>query len=541
MNPAAAPPAGAPVAPGENAPPADVGGSPAPAGNEAPNTQIPLGDPGVPAQTPGATPSAPLAGALPRSTPEAEGLSSQGVLALVSALASGAAGEIHSLMLLRHGKVVAEGWWAPYAAEDIHVLYSVTKSFNSTAVGFAVSEGLIGVDDPLVPYFADLAPASVDPEMAAMRVRDLLTMSTGHESDSIDAMRQRTDGQWTRSFLESNVPRAPGTYFLYNSGAAYMLGSLVQRVTGMTVEEYLRPRLFDPLGVGSEIWGRSQEGVNLTDGGLSIRTEDLAKFGQLYLQGGVWNGVQVVPAEWAADATAKQVSTGNDDNNWGYGYGFQFWRSQVGYRADGSLGQFSFVLPDQDIVLAITSGTNDTGGVMDLVWQNLLPAVLGDAQPENPTALAALRDELLGLALPVPSGASTSARAADVSGRRYGVTGQNAQNIQGLTLDVSGATPVLTIEDSDGAHAIQVGVGQWVRQRTTYRKHINELFDTPEQGLAAIGAWSADDTFVARLTFDETPYTATATFKFEGEQVRMNMTYNVRWGNAYEAEVVGNR
>ena len=495
----------------------------------------------MPAATPGATPSTALAGALPRSTPEAEGLSSAGVLALVSALDSGAAGEIHSVMLLRHGKVVAEGWWAPYAAEDIHVLYSVTKSFNSTAVGFAVNEGLIGVDDPLVPYFADLAPANVDPEMAAMRVRDLLTMSTGHESDSIDAMRQRTDGQWTRSFLESNVPRAPGTYFLYNSGAAYMLGSLVQRVTGMTVEEYLRPRLFEPLGVSSEIWGQSQEGVNLTDGGLSVRTEDLAKFGQLYLQGGMWNGVQVLPAEWARDATAKQVSTGNDDNNWGYGYGFQFWRSQVGYRADGSLGQFSLVLPDQDIVLAITSGTNDTNGVMNLVWQNLLPALLGDARAEDPTALAALRDRLAALALPVPAGATSSTRAADVSGRRYAVTAQNAQNIQGLTLDVSEATPTLTIEDADGAHVIQVGLGQWVRQRTTYRKRINELFDTPEQGLAAIGAWSADDTFVARLTFDETPYTATVTFKFEGEQVRMNTTYNVRWGNAYEAEVVGNR
>jgi CubicO group peptidase (beta-lactamase class C family) len=520
-------------------------GSAAP-GAESPGAALPLGTPSM-NMTPGGgtlpgdgmgSPAA-LASPLPRSTPEAEGLSSQGLLALVNAL-DGGAGEIHSLMLLRHGRVVAEGWWAPYAAEDIHVLYSVSKSFNSTAVGFAVEEGLLSVEDSIVSHFADLAPAAVDPEMAAMRVRDLLTMSTGHEVDSIDAMRQRSDGQWTRSFLESNVPRAPGSYFLYNSGAAYMLGALVQRVTGMTVDEYLTPRLFQPLGINGELWGQSAEGVNLTDGGLSVRTEDLAKFGLLYLQGGMWNGTRVLSAEWAADATARQVSTGNDDGNWNYGYGYQFWRSRVGYRADGSLGQFSFVLPDQDIVLAITSGTNDTDGVMNRVWDNLLPAIVGEAQPENPTALAALHERLAALAVPTPVGAMTSPRAADVSGRRYAVP-QNSQGISGVTLDFSGASPVLAIEDADGTHSIAVGLGSWVRQRTSYRKHINELFDTPEQGLAATGAWSADDTFVARLTFNETPYTMTTTFGFTGEQVRVNTAYNVRWGTPSEPEIIGTR
>ncbi|HTV21016.1 MAG TPA: serine hydrolase [Polyangiaceae bacterium] len=535
---------GAPVAdpsmPGvpddDGAPPATTApGAPA---SETPSSGLPLG--GMPSeQTPPSGTSAPSTSPLPRSTPEAEGLSSAGVLNLVNAL-DGGVGEIHSVMLLRHGKVVAEGWWAPYAAEDVHVLYSVTKSFNSTAVGFAVEEGLLSVDDLITSHFPDLTPANPDPELAAMRVRDLLTMSTGHEVDSIDAMRQRSDGQWTRSFLESNVPRAPGTYFLYNSGAAYMLGALVQRVTGMTVDEYLAPRLFAPLGIAGEIWGQSAERVNLADGGLSVRTEDLAKFGQLYLQGGMWNGQRVLSEQWATDATARQVSTGNDDGNWNFGYGYQFWRSRVGYRADGSLGQFGFVLPEQDIVLAITSGTTDTDGVMNRVWENLLPAVLGDAQPENPAALAALRERLAGLALPVPSGEMTSALANDVSGRRY-ATAQNSRGIQGVTLDFSGAEPRLTLEDADGTHAIAIGMGSWVRQRTTFYKRINELFDTPEQGLAATGAWSAPDTFVARLCFDETPYTLTASFRFQGEQVRVNMGYNVRWGAATEPEISGVR
>lgn len=529
-DPATPPTPGAPAT-GENSSPSS--------GGEGPSSELPLGDPSLPASTPGV--GVPTAAALPRSTPEAEGLSSAGLLALVSALESGQAGEIHSLMLLRHGKVVAEGWWAPYAPEDMHVLYSVTKSFNSTAVGFAAAEGLLSVDDLLVPHFADLAPAQVDPEVAQMTIRHLLTMSTGHTTDSIDAMRQRTDGQWTRSFLEGDVPNAPGTNFLYNSGAAYMLGSLVQRVTGMTVEQYLGPRLFEPLGITQEIWGQSQEGVNLTDGGLSVRTEDLAKFGQLYLQGGVWNGQQLLPAGWAEDATSMQVSTGNNDNNWGYGYGYQFWRSQVGYRADGSLGQFAFVLPEQDIVLAITSGTNDTNGVMNIVWQNL-PAIMGDGSTnEDPAGLAALRERLAGLGVALPAGQPSSSLAADVSGRRYVVAGTNGLGMTALTLDVTGASPVLTIEDADGAHALTVGSGQWARQRTGYRKRINELFDTPEQGVAVTGAWSAENTFVTRIVFNETPYTMTTTLAFEGEQVRVNSTYNVRWGTPSEPEITATR
>jgi CubicO group peptidase (beta-lactamase class C family) len=496
---------------------------------------LPLGTPGV-----GGTTSGSAAGVgLPRSTPEAEGVSSDGVLALVAALDE-FAGEIHSVMLVRHGKVIAEGWWSPYAAEDIHVQYSVSKSFNAAAVGLAVQEGLINVDELLLSYFPDIAPAAPAPEMLNMRVRDLLTMSTGHQTDSIDALRARADGQWTRAFLETAVPRPPGTFFLYNSGAAYMLSALVQKVSGMTVQEYLQPRLFEPLGIEGSLWGQSAEAVNLGDGGLSVRTEDLAKFGQLYLQGGSWGGAQVLSPEWVAAATSSQISTGNRDNNWGHGYGYQFWQSQVGYRADGSLGQFTFVLPEQDIVLAITSGTTDTNGVMNLVWQQLLPAVQAASLPENPAALAALTGRLQALALPVPTGAMSSARLGDVSRARY-VAAQNSQGIQAVVLDFAGPTPVLSIEDADGVHAIEVGLGAWVRGRTGFKKRINELFDTPEQGIAAIGAWSAEDTFTAKLCFNETPYTLNASFKFQAEQVLVDMGYNVRWGNATEPQIIGTR
>jgi CubicO group peptidase (beta-lactamase class C family) len=479
---------------------------------------------------------------LPRSTPEAEGVSSQRVLELVTALEG--LKEVHSVMLVRHGKVVAEGWWAPYTPGDVHSMYSVTKSFNSTAVGLAVGEGLLSVDALVSSFFPDLMPAQPAPAFQTMSVKHLLMMASGHAQDPLDAMRAAPGGQWTRAFLESTVEREPGSSFFYNSGAAYVLGSIVQKVTGQTVEEYLTPRLFEPLGISNRIWGMSPEGINLTEGGLAITTEELAKFGLLYLQKGNWNGQQIVSEEWATDATSKQISTGADNGNWNFGYGYQFWRNPAGYRADGSLGQFSFVLPEQDLVLAITAATGNDGGtnrIMNLVFQHLIGGMIAtDALPEDAAARDALAAKLAGLALSVPQGAATSPLAADVSGSRYAVAA-NSQGITAVELDFSAELPLIRIEDADGSHVIPVGIGQWRRARTGFKKHINELFDTPEQAISAIGAWTSDNTFVAKLAFTETPYTMDAAFAFNADQVAVDMSYNVRWGSATEPQITGAR
>ncbi|MET0412270.1 MAG: serine hydrolase [Polyangiaceae bacterium] len=537
---------GATVAPGGSTPgvmpSAPAPGSTAPGGSE-------LGGPeqGAPVvgQTPGQTPSTGSGAsfvALPRSTPEAEGVSSQSLLTFVTALDDSPI-EIHSVMVARHGKVVAEGWWAPYTAEDIHVTYSVTKSFNGTAVGLAIQEGKLGLDDTLVSHFPELTPANVNANLAAMRVRDLLTMSTGHAADTIDRLRARTDGQWTRAFLELPVENPPGAPFIYNSGAAYVLSSLVQKVTGSTVKEYLTPRLFEPLGIASALWGVSAEGVNLGDGGLSLRTEDLVKFGLLYLQQGQWNGEQILSPQWVTDATSSEVSNGAGQSDWNSGYGFQFWRNQRGgYRADGSLGQFIFVLPDQDAVVSVTSATTDLAGVLNLVFGAGVPALAGaTALPENAATQQALKDKLASFALPAPTGMPDSARSADVSGRVYNTTA-NSYGVSSVQLDFAATpNPVVTITDADGPHAIPVGVGDWVRSRTGYRKRINELFDTPEQGIAARGAWTADDTFTTKIVFNETPYAMTTTYRFNGEQVAIDSSYNVRWGTASEGQITGTR
>ena len=187
-----------------------------------------------------------------------------------------------------------------------------------------------------------------------MRLSDLLRMNTGQQAEPA---RKSTE-PWAKTFLAQPVPFKPGTHFLYNTSATYMLSAIVQKSVGETLFQYLKPRLFEPLGIEHPMWETSPQGITVGGYGLSVRTEDIARFGQLYLQKGTWRGKQLVPAAWIDAATARQTSNGsNPKSDWDQGYGYQFWRCRNGaYRGDGAFGQYCIVLPEQNAVIAITSG-----------------------------------------------------------------------------------------------------------------------------------------------------------------------------------------
>lgn len=334
---------------------------------------------------------------LPRSTPESQGISSASIRKFVEA-ADEQINTMHSFMLVRHGKVVAECWWSPESATKPHILWSLSKSFTSTAVGLAVADGKLNIDDPVLKFFPDDAPANPSENLKAMRVRDLLTMSTGH--DPIPRLTQ--NDVWTKKFLSAPIPHKPGSTFLYNTPATYMQSAIVQKVTGKTVLEYLQRRLFEPLGIEQPKWDTSPQGISIGGYGLYVRTEDIAKFGQLYLQKGKWNGKQLIPADWIQKATSKQVENDKAPSgrnpDWREGYGFQFWQCRHGaYRGDGKDGQFCIILPKQDAVIAITAKTGNMQKQLDLVWEHLLPAFHTKALPENKQELEKLQKTLSSL------------------------------------------------------------------------------------------------------------------------------------------------
>jgi CubicO group peptidase (beta-lactamase class C family) len=470
---------------------------------------------------------------LPRSTPEQQGIPSTAILAFVQAADSVDA--MNSFMLVRHGRVVAEGWWAPYDARTPHIFYSLSKSFTSTAVGLAVAEGKLSLDDEVLKFFPEDAPADPSANLRAMRVRDLLRMSAGHQTEASlwawsTAAPTPTD-RLTKIFLAHPVPFKPGTHFMYNSPATYMLSAIVQKVTGTTVLDYLRPRLFDPLGFENPTWLASPQGVTTGAFGLRGRTEEIARFGQLYLQNGVWNGRRLLPASWIAEATSLRTSNGSaPTSDWDQGYGYQFWRSRHGYRGDGAFGQYMLILPEQDVVVAITSGVRNMQSVMDLVWDKLLPAMSAGSLPENTAAQRTLREKLAALRVVMPSGRPTTALAAGVSRRWYELPG-NDRGIRAIALDFTSSSPALLVRSAVGESRTPLGIGSWVRSRKGFTNGIEQLLSVgPDPEVAASGAWTADSVFTLKLVAPQTPFYSTLTFRFTGDRLVLDSEHNVSFG-----------
>jgi CubicO group peptidase (beta-lactamase class C family) len=464
---------------------------------------------------------------LPRSGPEAQGVSSSAVLSFIEA-ADKNIDSLHSIMLLRHGHVLAEGWWAPYHATAPHSLFSLSKSFTSTAVGLAISEGKLSLDDEVLKFFPDDAPAEPSNNLKAMRVSDLLRMSTGHQTEP----GRRSDQPWTKTFLAQPVSFKPGTHFLYNTSATYMLSAIVQKSTGTTLLDYLRPRLFEPLGIEHPTWDASPQGISAGGYGLSIRTEDIARFGQLYLQKGKWQGKQLVPEAWVEAATARQTSNGSSPkSDWDQGYGYQFWRCRNGsYRGDGAFGQYCIVLPEQDAVIAITSGVRDMQAVLNLIWDKLLPAMKSSALAPDEEANKKLQHALKGLSLRPPEGSGTPPK---VAGKKY-VFPTNDRKLESIKLESEGKEDAVTLVTRlDGVERrIACGRGTWQKGRAAWGRF-------PEQPAAASGAWTGDDTFTAKLCFYETPFIITLRLKFSGEEVRCAAESNVGFGPTKDSQLVG--
>ncbi len=439
---------------------------------------------------------------LEKSSPELQGIASKAISAFIDE-ANQTIHDLHSLILLRHGKVVAEGYWSPFEPNDPHILNSLSKSFTSTAVGFAVAEGKLKVTDPVISFFPESLPPVISANLAAMQVRHLLSMATGHADDTMQTLLpDKSIKNWAQAILLFPVEYEPGTFFLYNTGASYLLSAIVQKVTGQNLLEYLKPRLFEPLGIKNPNWETNAEGIAIGGFGLGITTADIARFGQLYLQQGVWEGKQILPQEWVYQATTSQVASGYPRNStglgmdWKQGYGYQFWLCRYGaYRGDGAFGQFCLVMPHQQAVLAITAALVDMQPVLDLVWKHLMPAMKAEALPENLAAWQELTRKLAQLEIAPEKDQVTEGVPTRVSGKRY-VMAANELEIKAISFnfDHPETGSILTIEDAFGTNPVTIGNGQWLKGVTTILKGL-------PRKVAASGGWVDSQTYLISLNF----------------------------------------
>lgn len=445
-------------------------------------------------------------------SPEALGVSSAGIMAYLDALeASGQ--ELHGLIMLRHGQVVCDMAWSPYRRDEPHMLFSLTKSFTSTAVGFAEAEGLLSLDDTVAGLLPDKLPENPSDALLSITVENLLCMGSGlaPESDWFEP----GVADWAKRTLSFPVAHTPGSTFHYNSQGSNLLSEIVQRVTGQKLRDYLVPRLFAPLGIAPPKWEENPMGVNMGGWGLFLTTADIAKFGQLLLQDGMWEGRRVLPEGWVRRATEKHISNGDDPNSdWAQGYGYQFWRCRNGhYRGDGMCGQICMVVEAKDAVIAITAGLDDMGMEMQLLHDYLVPAM--DAPPADTQTRAALQARIEGLAHPFPAAGAAPAqmpqgqyRADDGSSITF-----TPQAEQVLAIASTGPMD----NDTDFSPSVQCGLG---------KPYTNEATDPKlpyRQALCGYG-WQDAHTMVILIRAMGTPFHTRHTMAFSGDALRVTTT-----------------
>jgi CubicO group peptidase (beta-lactamase class C family) len=475
---------------------------------------------------------------LPRSSPETEGVSSKGIISFLDAVEN-SKHEMHSIMILRHGKVIAEGWWNPYRPDLKHTLYSLSKSFTSTAVGFAVDEKRLNVDDKVISFFPGKLPASITPLLSDLKIRDLLSMTAGQDPDPTGAVFVTND--WVRSFLATPVLNKPGAVFLYNSAATYMLSAIVQKVTGEKIIDYLTPRLFKPLGIVGMDWETDPSGINVGGWGLRLKTEDIAKFAQLYLQKGKWKDQQVLPEAWVEEATSFKIDNApytaqskKDSSDWMQGYCYQFWRSRHNsYRGDGAFGQYALVLPEQDAVIAITSETRDMQGELDLVWKYLLPAMQIDQAALNKNDAVMLKKRLTQLKLPLPAKPDSTFKIISVSGKSFKMD-SNEKKIERISFMQRSDAITLTIRTNTNSYTLNFGNGKWVQGKTTLlgpslvagaKGHFDGL---PPSQIAGSYRWKGPKTLEMQLRYIDSPHTGIMTFYFDQNKISVDMLGSFR-------------
>jgi CubicO group peptidase (beta-lactamase class C family) len=403
---------------------------------------------------------------LRRSIPESEGVSSSGIIDFLYAIDTGRQ-EIHSFMFLRHGKVIAEGWWDPYGPDYKHLLYSASKTFTATAIGLAVSENRLKLTDKVISFFPYSRPDTIGSYMRELTVENLLTMSVGQDPAGMGA---GNDEDWITAFIKNEPVHKPGTVFLYNNMATFMLSAIVQQVTGQTLFDYLKPRIFDPLSIRGADWDKNPQGINLGMIGLRLRTEDLAKFGQLLLQNGKWNDKQLIPAEWIKEATSFKIECIDSSrkipremNDWSQGYCYQMWRGRNNtVRLDGLAGQFVILIPDKDAVVVLTANARNTQEELNLVNNYLIPAIKSNkAIPPKPESYDELQKKQSALNLkPQASKSSGSEFASKISGKEF-ILEDNDYKIQSVYFAFDNNECRFAIKRDNQISVIKAGPGSW--------------------------------------------------------------------------------
>ena len=486
-----------------------------------------------------------------RVTPESVGIDSGDIEWLLDRLESGFT-EPHGLMIMRHGKICAEGWWNPYAPGIRHGLQSHSKTYAATAIGIAYTEGIVKLDERIIDIFPEYAPEQPSENLKRLTVHDVLCMGCG-----MDEMPMATE-HWIRDFLHTPVNHTPGTTYMYNSVGSSILSAIIVKKTGMSMHEYLKPRLYDKIGIFSDNhrWMKMPDGCEVGGGGLFATTEDNLRLMKLYADGGVWEGERILDDEYVKRATTLQNESATEaknnplakDNFVGYGYQIWMCRPKGVYRADGAMGQFTIVVPDKDMIIAITenaSGAHWAQTTLDVMWEFLERIENHPAKEENTEKSECLKNRMGRLALPNPKCAPYSPIAANIEGRQWRVIDGDfymedvgvAQHMSGCELpqpiDVfcfhfTSDEIVMDWENREEKERLVIATDGSRRHNTLPGRLISQVLLS--------GAWISENKLEVKARYIETCKEETLLFTFEEKKLKITNS-TIEFGMQKEIDI----
>ena len=469
------------------------------------------------------TPDAPANAARPafedglaRGAPSASGVDAGRVLAFLDDV--DAAGlELHSFMLHGRDRVVAEAWWWPYRPDRPRIMHSLAKSLTACAVGLALEEERFRLTDKVVSFFPDALPAQVDDKLAAMTVEDLLTMRTGHASEVGGPLWRSIDASWIDEFFKIPVVHQPGTTFVYTSAASYMLAAIVTRTTGQTLHDYLRPKIFEPLGVRGETWDIGPDGFNPGGNGFTGTTADILKLGILQVQGGVWEGRRLLPKAWVKDATRPHADNGH------YGYHWVTYDNGA-FSALGMFVQMVMVFPDHGATLAVTAAIDGSDKLVGIIFKHF-PQAFRSAPFADPDADRRLADRLA--AIPAPRALASTVARRTTPHARYRVE-TNPPGVTEIAFETTDERCVFHLTDAEGRHSVIAGWDAWIEGHTDIPgRELHHGYRLRGATVVAAAEWLDAQTLRFTWIFAETAFRDTVTCRFTAAGVTVDREVNI--------------
>jgi len=455
----------------------------------------------------------------PRAAASSVGIAPDKVIAFLDDVE--AAGlDLHGLMLHRKGHVVAEGWSWPYAGERPRVLHSVAKSFTACAIGLAQEEGLLMLDDKVVSFFPEQLPEQYDVKLQDMTVEHLLTMRTGHESSTSGSVWRSISTSWITEFFKIPLAYEPGSHYVYTSAASYMLSAIISKVTGQTMHEYLRPRLFEPLGITDEHWDIGPDGINPGGNGLTARPVAMLKLAVLHAQGGLWQGQRILPAQWVAAATQPQ---GGSDSRYGYHWAI---KPRHAYCAVGVFVQMAIVFPAHGATLMVVGGMKNSAELIPHIERHF-PAAFFAEPKVDPLADAQLQQRLARMRdVPVLTSEVASPVAAPAI-RQFSVA-PNGLGVTRLSLAFEADKLNVQLTDATGLHSIDVGLNRWLAGRTDMPgRKLHHGYELADASVVAGARWLDAQTLEMTWIFVETAFKDTVRCVFTDQGVTFARRVNV--------------